>query len=63
MKNKKRKSLKRTQREVVIGLDKTRCCNVDIRWARVYPFALFCDKCDKPIRFEDQIIFHKRKAK
>jgi len=63
---KKRISLKKTQRLVKIGsnlkkADISRCCKAEIRSSRVYPFALYCDECDKAIIYEDQVIFKKQK--
>jgi len=63
---KKRKSLKETQRLVTIGSDLKKadishCCKSAIKQYRVYPFALYCSECGKGIIYEDQVVFKKKK--
>ena len=55
-----RKILSETQREIVLGKDKSRCCRGELRQRRIYPFNVCCDECNKDMKHEDEIIFHKK---
>ena len=60
------KSLKKTQRLVIIGtsdkFDKSKCCNAEIRMSRVATMGMSCSECKKEIKFEEQINWKKKKA-
>ena len=55
----KRKRLKDTQREIVIGRDITKCCHAKIRQRGIYPFGVCCSDCNYDLEFEHEIIFKK----
>jgi hypothetical protein len=63
----KRKLLSETQKEIVIGKDKSRCCRELLVQSRVYPFDVYCPGikrntclCHKTMKYEDESIFHKK---
>jgi len=55
-----RKRLEITKREIVLGLDKSRCCQAFLKQSRVYPFRVYCPKCLYPIEFEHEVIWGRR---
>lgn len=62
-----RKKLSKTQREIVIGKDKSRCHGELLVQSRAYPFDVYCPgilslggPCHKVMEYEDDIIFHKK---
>jgi len=56
----KRKLLSKTQREIVLSKDKCRKCRNLLEQSRIYPFSVYCGWCHIDIKYEDQIIFHKK---
>ena len=54
-----RKKLSETQREIVAGRDKSRCCKELLNWSRVYPFDVYCPSCHAAMVYEDEVIFTK----
>jgi len=56
----KRKLLKETQREIVLSKDKCRKCRNLLEQSRIYPFPVYCGWCHIDMKYEDQIIFHKK---
>lgn len=55
-----RKKLSETQREIVLNKDKCRKCRNLLEQSRIYPFSVYCGWCHKTIKYEHEIIFHKK---